>query len=95
VSEKNVPPLACYNFDTREWILIFFDRNATDKVRNQKTFTMPPQITCAFALSGRTGNTKIAFFTCCISALPKLNQLLLDFFNILTHDSYSSCCMTP
>jgi len=20
---KNVPPLACYNFDTREWILIF------------------------------------------------------------------------
>jgi len=21
---KNVPPLACYNFDTREWILIFF-----------------------------------------------------------------------
>jgi len=23
VSQKNVPPLACYNFDTREWILIF------------------------------------------------------------------------
>ena len=21
---KNVPPLACYNFDAREWILIFF-----------------------------------------------------------------------
>ena len=21
---KNVPPLACYNFDTHEWILIFF-----------------------------------------------------------------------
>ena len=35
---KNVPPkLACYNFDTRERIFIFFDRNATDKVSNQKT----------------------------------------------------------
>ena len=22
--KKNVPPLACYNFDTHEWILIFF-----------------------------------------------------------------------
>jgi len=21
---KNVPPLACYNFDEHEWILIFF-----------------------------------------------------------------------
>jgi len=34
---KNVPPLACYNFDTHEWILIFFGRNFTDKVGNQKT----------------------------------------------------------
>jgi len=34
---KNVPPLACYNFDTREWILTFFGSSATDKVRNQKT----------------------------------------------------------
>jgi len=33
---KNVPPLACYNFDTHEWILIFFGRNVTDKVGNQK-----------------------------------------------------------
>jgi len=24
VSQKNVPPLACYDFDTHEWILIFF-----------------------------------------------------------------------
>ena len=23
VSQKNVPPLACYNFDAHEWILIF------------------------------------------------------------------------
>jgi len=37
VSQKNVPPLACYNFDTHKWILIFFGRNVTDKVGNQKT----------------------------------------------------------
>jgi len=34
---KNVPPLACYNFDAGEWILTFFGRNVTDKVGNQKT----------------------------------------------------------
>jgi len=34
---KNVPPLACYNFDIHEWILIFFGRNVTDKVGNQTT----------------------------------------------------------
>jgi len=34
---------------------------------------MPPQITCASALPGKMGNTKIAFFTRCISALPKFN----------------------
>jgi len=47
----------------------------------KRFFTMPPQITCAPALPGKKGNTKIAFLTCCISALPKFNQLLLDFFN--------------
>jgi len=34
---KNVLTLACYNFDTRERMLIFFGRNVTDKVSNQKT----------------------------------------------------------
>jgi len=34
---KNVPLLACYNFDAREWILIFLGRNVTDNVGNQKT----------------------------------------------------------
>ena len=35
--KKYVPPLACYNFETQEWILKFFGRNVTDKVGNQKT----------------------------------------------------------
>ena len=32
MSQKNVPPLACYNFGAHEWIFIFFGRNVTDKV---------------------------------------------------------------
>jgi len=43
---------------------------------------MPLQITCASALPGKTGNTKIAFFTRYISTLPEFNQSLLDFFSL-------------
>jgi len=50
---------------------------------------MPPQITCASALSEKAGTTKIAFFTCCISALPELNQSLLDFFNLFDSRRYA------
>jgi len=43
---------------------------------------MPPQITCASALPGKTENTKIAFsLKCCISVLLEFNKLL-DFFNL-------------
>jgi len=48
----------------------------------KRRFTMPPQIISASVLPGKTGNTKIAVFTRCISALPEFNQLLLDFFNL-------------
>jgi len=44
---KNVPALLCCNFDIYEHILIFFARNVTQKVSNEKHFTRPPQITCA------------------------------------------------
>jgi len=30
--KKDVPPLDCYNFEKREWIMIFFGRNVTDRV---------------------------------------------------------------
>jgi len=43
---------------------------------------MPPQLTCASAVPGTTGNTKIAFFTRCISALPQFNHSRLGFFNL-------------
>jgi len=43
---------------------------------------MPHQLTCASALPGKTKKRKNCIFPqCCISALPKFNQLL-DFFNL-------------
>jgi len=80
---KNVPPLACYNFDTRE--RIFFGRNATNKVSNQTRFNMPPQITCASALPDKTENTKIAFFTCWISALPEFSLCFISWLTTHNH----------
>jgi len=82
VSQRNVTPLACYNFDTREWILIFFGRNVTNKVSNQKTLYYATSNNLCFCITWQNGNRKIAFFTCCINALPEFNQSLLDFFNI-------------
>jgi len=58
VSEINVPPLACYKFDTCEWILIFFGRNVTDKVSNQKkTFNYTTSINFCFCTT-QPGKTK-------------------------------------
>jgi len=64
VSQNNVPPLACCNFDTHEWILIFFGRNVTDKVGNQKTLYYVISNNLCFCTT-RTWqrNTKITFFT--------------------------------
>ena len=50
---KNIPPLACYNFDAHKWILIFFGKNVTDKVGNQKMLYYATSITCASALLGK------------------------------------------
>jgi len=82
VSQKNVPPLPCYNIDKREWILIFFGRNATNKVSSQKTFYCATPNNLCFCTTWQNRNTKIAFFTRCISALPEFNQSLLDFFSL-------------
>ena len=91
---KNVPPLACYNFDTHEWILIFFVRNVTDKVSNQNMFYCVTSNNICFCTTWQNGETRKLHFSlkCCITALPEFNQLL-DFFSLF--DSYSRCCMTP
>jgi len=83
---KNVPPLACYNFDTRKWILIFFGRNVTDEVSNQKMFYYATSNNLCFCtIPGKTGKHENCFH----SNAVLVHQSLLDFFNFLTHDSYS------
>jgi len=78
MSQKNVPPLACYNFETREWMLIFFGRNITDKVSSEKTLYCATSNNLCFCTTGKCGNMKIAFFT----QMQEFNQSLLDFFNL-------------
>jgi len=53
VFQKNVPPLACYNFDTHEWISTVLAEMLLIKYAIKKCFIMVPQITCASALSGK------------------------------------------
>jgi len=61
-----------------------FGRNVTDKVSNQKTFSMPSQVTYASALPGKTRKqeTEELYFSlkCGITALREFNQLV-HFFN--------------
>jgi len=61
VSQKNVPPLACYNFNTHEWILIFLAEMLPIKQAIKRRFTTPPQVTCASALPGKVWKRKITF----------------------------------
>jgi len=57
-----VPPLACYNFDTRERISIFFGRNATDKIRNQKTLYCATSNNLCFCTIWQNGETRKLHF---------------------------------
>jgi len=62
VSQKNVPPLACYNFDTHEWILIFFGRNVTNKVGNEKTLYYATSSNLCFCSTWQNGKTRKSHF---------------------------------
>jgi len=74
---KNAPPLACYNFDTHEWILIFFGRNVTDKVGNQKTLYYATSNNLCFYTTWQNAETRklhislnwIVFHTQCTCVL--------------------------
>jgi len=57
MSQKNVPPLASYNFDAREWIWIFLGRNVTDKVGNQKTLYYATSNNVCFCTTCQNGET--------------------------------------
>jgi len=63
VSQKNVPPLACYNFDTHKWILTFFGRNVTDKVGNQKTLDYAISSNLCFCTIWQNGKTRKSHFS--------------------------------
>ena len=73
---KNVPPFVCYIFDAREWILIFFGRNVTHKVGNQKT------LNCA------TSNN-LCFCTTCQNAETWKSQFLLNWIVLHTQCAYA------
>jgi len=60
---KNVPPLACYNSDTHEWILIFFGRNVTDKVGSQKTLYYATSNNLCFCTIWQNGKTRKLHFS--------------------------------
>ena len=63
VSQKNVPPLICYNFYVHGLIATIFGKNVVEKVGNQKPyFIFPPHMTNASAVPGETGNPKMASF---------------------------------
>jgi len=51
---KNDTPLACYNFDKHQPILIISGKNVTEKVRNQMMIYFPPHLTNVSALPGKT-----------------------------------------
>ena len=74
---KNVPPLVCYNFDTRDLnVLCFFFW--------QKTLYCATSNNLYFCTTWQNGETRKSHFSlkCCISALPEFNQSLLDFFSL-------------
>jgi len=84
---KNVPPLAnCYNFDAHEWILIFFGRNVTDKVSNQKTLYYATSNNLCFCTIWQNAETRkshislnwIVLHTQCTCALSFWKKKLLS-----------------
>jgi len=58
---------------------------------------MPPQVTCAYAVPGKGGNTKISFFTQIAVLAHCLNSTSCLISSIyLTHESrLIRCCMIP
>jgi len=88
VSQKNRPPLTCYNFDMHEWILIFFGRNVTDKVGNEKTLYYATSNNLCLA---KQENTKITFFTQmdCVTRIMHLCTVFVKE-KIVTYDVFDS-----
>ena len=69
VSQKNVPSMACYNFDIHEQILIFFGRNVTNKVGNQRVLSYASSNNWCFCTTWQNEERRKSHFSlnCCIS----------------------------
>ena len=52
-----------YNFDTHEWISIFFGRNVTDKVGNQKTLYYATPSNLCFCTTWQNWETRKSHFS--------------------------------
>ena len=94
---KNVPPLACYNFDAYEWILIFFGSNVTDKVGNQKTLYYATSNNLCFCATWQNAETRkshislnlIVLYTQCTCALSSWKKKLSSVMCLITSNI---CC---
>jgi len=98
VSQKNVPPLVCYNVGIRERILIFFGRHVTNKVSNQKTLYYATSNNLCFYTTCQNGETqKLHFFHSNAVSVHCQNSTSHSLISsvFLTHYSYSRCCTTP
>ena len=88
VSEKNVPPLACCNFDTGERILIFFGGNLTDKVSNQKTLYYGASNNLCFCTTWQNRKHENCIFPLSAALVHWLNStscLIFSIFWLTTH----------
>jgi len=75
---KNAPRLACYNFDTHEWILILFGRNVTDKVGNQNTLYYSTSNNLYFCTTWQNGETRKSHFSLdCVTRTMHLYAVFL------------------
>ena len=63
VYQKNVPPLACYNFDAHKWILIFFGRNVPDELGNQKTLYYATSNDLCFCTTWQNAETRKSYIS--------------------------------
>jgi len=74
VSQKNVPPLTCYNLDIHDPITIFFGRSVTERVRNQMILcfpTSPVLLSSASALPCEIGNPEDSALVHC-ACVPEI-----------------------
>jgi len=63
VSQKNFPPIACYNFDTHERVLTFFwQKKAIDEVGNQKVFYYTTSNNLCFCTTWQNEETRKSHF---------------------------------